>query len=123
MEWIAVLIALCVVAAFLILRQLALVSPEAARGYLQRGAKVLDVRSAEEYRARHLPNAVNIPLGELEQRIGRQAPNQDEVLLLHCLSGGRSGLGRRALKRMGYTRVFNLGSLGRAEKIVQAGRK
>lgn len=118
MEWITVLIVLGVAAVFLGLKKLGTVSPDAARDYLRQGAKVIDVRSPEEYRARHLPNAINIPLGELESRIGRHAPNKEDVLLLHCLSGGRSGLGSRVLKRMGYTKVFNLGSFGRAEKIV-----
>ena len=118
MEWITVLIVLGVAAIFLGLKKLGTVSPDVAREYLRQGAKVIDVRGPEEYRARHLPNAINIPLGELESRIGRHAPNKEDVLLLHCLSGGRSGLGSRVLKRMGYTKVFNLGSFGRAEKIV-----
>jgi phage shock protein E len=123
MEWITILIVLGVVAGLLVLKSLGSISPEAAREYLQQGAKVIDVRSPEEFRGRHLPNAINIPLGELEQRISHHAPNQQEVLLLHCLSGGRSGLGRRVLKRMGYTKVFNLGSLRRAEKIIRGGER
>ncbi len=119
MEWIATVTVLGIAAAFLAVTKMGSISPDAARAFLRQGAKVIDVRSPEEFRARHLPNALNIPLGELGEQIGRHAPNQEEVLLLHCLSGGRSGMGRRILKRMGYTKVFNLGSLARAERIVR----
>ena len=118
MGWIAASAVLIVAGALLALKQADSVSDEAAREYLRQGAKVIDVRSAEEYREHHVPNAVNIPVNELEQRIGKEAPDKTAVLLLLCLSGGRSAVGVRLLKRMGYTKVFNLGSLARAEKIV-----
>ncbi len=119
MEWIALLIVAGLAAAFLLLKFGSL-KPEAAREYLRQGAKVIDVRSPEEYRGAHLPIAINIPLGELKRQIGGHAPDKGQVLLLHCLSGGRSAMGTRVLKKMGYTKVFNLGSFGRAKKIVGA---
>jgi phage shock protein E len=91
-----------------------------AREFLRQGAKVIDVRSAEEFRAGHLPIAINIPLGELTESIGRHLPNKDDVVLLHCLSGGRSGIGTRLLKRLGYRKAYNLGSYRRAEQIVRS---
>ena len=118
MQWIAVLGVVVVGGVLLALKQADTVSDEAAQEYLRQGAKVIDVRSAEEYRERHLPGAVNIPVNELEQRIGKEAPDKAAVLLLHCQSGGRSAIGTRLLKRIGYTKVFNLGSLARAEKIL-----
>jgi phage shock protein E len=123
MEWIPILVVAGFVAAFLGLKHLGSVSPDAAREHLRQGAKIIDVRGREEYQARHLPQAINIPLGELAQRIAQHAPNKDDVLLLHCLSGGRSGMGCRVLKGMGYTKVFNLGSIGRAERIASEGAK
>jgi len=45
-------------------------------------------------------------------------PDKNQVLLLHCLSGTRSGIAKRQLKSMGYQNVFNLGSYGRAGKIL-----
>jgi rhodanese-related sulfurtransferase len=43
--------------------------------------------------------------------------DQNQVLLVHCLSGGRSGLAKQQLKGMGYPNVFNLGSLSRTRMI------
>jgi phage shock protein E len=113
--WIAVV---GVVAAFLLLKRLTLVTPAAAREWLGKGALVIDVRSEGEFRNGHLPGAINIPLGQLRDEITRRAPDKAQPLLLHCLSGGRSGMGQRVLKQAGYSHVFNLGSYGRAEKIL-----
>ena len=115
--WIAVVGA---VAAFLVLKRLTLVTPAAAREWLDKGAIVIDVRSEGEFQERHLPGAINIPLGRLREGIARRAPDKEQPLLLHCLSGGRSGMGQRMLKQAGYSHVFNLGSYGRAEKILAA---
>ena len=112
-------IGLGLVAAFLALTKIGSIRPDAARAALRAGALVIDVRNPDEFHARHLPNALNLPLGQLGEQIGRHAPNKETVLLLHCQSGGRSGLGRRLLKRMDYTQVFNLGSFARAERIVR----
>ena len=118
MSWIAILAVAGVFAVFVFLKQLNTVTEESAREYLRQGAKVIDVRTTQEYSERHLPKTINIPLDELKQRIVREAPNKETVLLLHCLSGGRSGVGTQTLKGMGYKSVFNLGSLERAEKIL-----
>jgi phage shock protein E len=107
-----------VVAAFLLLKRLALVAPATAREWLKRGALVIDVRSEGEFQARHVPGALNIPLDRLGDEIARRAPDKEQPLLLHCLSGGRSGMAKSRLKKMGYRNVFNLGSRGRAEKIL-----
>jgi len=53
----------------------------------------------------------------------RQIADKQQPILLHCLSGGRSAIALRQLKTMGYQQVFNLGSLSRAQQIVQAREK
>ena len=107
-----------VVVGYLLLKRLALVTTADAREWLRKGALVIDVRSEGEFQERHLPSAMNIPLGRLRGEISRRAPDKAQPLLLHCLSGGRSGIGKGMLKQMGYRNVFNLGSYGRAEKIL-----
>ena len=107
---------------FLLLKRLSLVSPATARECLKQGALVIDVRTREEFQERHLPAAVNLPLGQLRDGIARCAPDREQRLLLHCLSGTRSGVARAMLKKMGYRNVFNLGSYGRAQRILAAER-
>lgn len=105
-------------ALILLLKRMSLASPRTAREWLEKGAKVIDVRGKDEYHERHIPGAVNIPLHRLGDEIGECAPNKDQWLLLHCLSGGRSAIGKATLKKMGYCHVSNLGSYGRAARIL-----
>ncbi len=108
------------VVAFFVFKQLGQISPKQARDLLAAGGKVIDVRSPGEFASDHIKQAANVPLGELESRIPQIAPDKNQPLLLHCLSGGRSGMAKRKLRAMGYTNVYNLGSLGRARAIVEA---
>lgn len=96
------------------------VSVAEARRLLQAGAKVIDVRSRGEFSSGHVKGAVNVPLDELGRRIGSIAPDKSAPLLLHCLSGARSGMAKRSLRGEGYTQVHNLGSLQRARQIVES---
>jgi len=70
------------------------------------GAVVLDVRSPADFAAGHLPNARNIPLAELDKRVG-ELPAGKPVLVC-CNSGGTSGRASSLLRRGGRQDVFNL---------------
>jgi phage shock protein E len=118
MSWSSILIVGLILIVFIALKRLGLVSTKVAQMHLKQGALVVDVRSPAEFKAGHLPEAVNIPLHELADSLPRSVADKKQVLLLHCLSGTRSGIARRMLKGMGYQNVFNLGSLARARKIV-----
>ena len=106
------------VVAFLLLKRLSLVTTATAREWLNKGALVIDVRSEDEYREKHLPGTINIPLGRLEDEIARHAPKKEQPILLHCQSGMRSGSGTSTLKKLGYGNVLNLGSYGRAKEML-----
>lgn len=109
-----------VLAGFLLLRARGSLPPAKARELLAAGALVIDVRSPGEFAQGRVKKAINVPLGELEGRIGKLAPSKDTPLLCHCASGGRSGSAVSQLKRLGYTQAYNLGSLGRARSIVES---
>jgi adenylyltransferase/sulfurtransferase len=49
---------------------------------------LVDVREVREFTAGHLPGSVNIPLGELPQRLGEIPADAQPVFI--CRSGGRS---------------------------------
>ena len=118
MDWHTWIVVAGVVAAFLVLKRLMLLRPAAARALFEKGARVIDVRSEGEFQKGHLPGAVNVPLDRLRDEIVRHAPDKEQPLLLHCLSGARSAMGKASLRKMGYRNAFNLGSYGRAEKIL-----
>jgi phage shock protein E len=117
MDWtIAILFGVGLLA-FFALQRLSFVSAAVARHQLANGAIVIDVRSREEFQNSHVPNAINIPLEELRESLPRRVNDRNQVLLLHCLSGGRSAMARHKLKDLGYKNVFNLGSLARAKRV------
>ncbi len=118
MDWPFLLVLGALGGTLFLFQRLAFVRPEVARRHLAAGALVIDVRSPEEFRAGHLPQAVNLDLAVLREELPRLVPDRNRVLLLHCLSGGRSALGSRVARKLGYPQVFNLGSLGRARRIV-----
>jgi len=69
-------------------------------------AIILDVREPAEFGAGHLPNARNIPLGELGKRAS-ELPAGKPVLIC-CATGARSGKAASVLKAAGREQVFNL---------------
>jgi phage shock protein E len=119
MDWKTAVIIAAVVVAFIVWKRVTLIPVATASDHLRQGALLIDVRTSDEFAGRHLPGAVNIPVSRIEE-IEQRAKDKEQVLLLHCLSGTRSGFAVRKLKSLGYTRVYNLGSYSRAEKVVES---
>jgi rhodanese-related sulfurtransferase len=94
------------------------ISPDAALTYLRNGALVIDVRTPAEFNAGHLPNAMNIPLAQIESGSSLPLKDKNQVLLLHCQGGMRSAKAKKLLNDLGYANVFDLGSYSRAAQIV-----
>ncbi|WP_026583160.1 sulfurtransferase TusA family protein [Bacillus sp. J33] len=67
---------------------------------------VLDVREAAEYAFNHIPNAVSIPLGELEERLSEL--NKDDQIYVVCRTGSRSDLAAQKLTENGFSNVINV---------------
>ena len=67
---------------------------------------VVDVRARSEWEKGHLPDVVNVPLGELPRRLA-ELPT-DKPLVLHCQGGTRSAIGASVLQAAGVTQVVNL---------------
>lgn len=72
------------------------------------GALVVDVRKPEEYRAGHVPGAVNIPLAELEDCTDRLPEDHDAPLVTVCNRGNISLNALLVLKSLGYRNVRSL---------------
>ena len=118
-NWTPLLVFAAVVAIVFALKKASQISPKDALAHLKNGALVIDVRSPGEFNSGHLPVALNIPLDEIETVLPRRVPDKNQLLLLHCQSGMRSGMAKKKLKGMRYANAFNLGSYGRAERILK----
>jgi rhodanese-related sulfurtransferase len=67
---------------------------------------LLDVREVYEYVPRHPTGAVNIPMSELQRRVG-EVPKDREVLVI-CEHGNRSVDVTRFLRTQGVTHAYNV---------------
>jgi len=89
--------------------------PDAARKLIGAGAVVVDVRTPDEFAAEHLPQATNIPVQELAQRIAEvdklTGGDKTKPVVVHCASGNRSTKAKQQLEAAGYTQVVNGGGL------------
>lgn len=93
------------------------VDEQQAKDLLKQGAKLVDVRSQNEYAKQSLAGAVNLPLEDLDQL---EPAFQDGTCLLFCNSGTRSHIASEKLRSKGIDRVYNLGDFSRAKKIAAA---
>ena len=67
---------------------------------------VIDVRNASEWQTGHIPEAPNVPLATLAERIA-EIP-RDRTIVVHCQSGARSAIAASVLRARGVERVVNL---------------
>jgi rhodanese-related sulfurtransferase len=85
------------------------VSPAQATLLINReDAHIIDVREADEFSGGHLPDAKNVPLAKLADRIGEIEKFKDKPVIVCCASGMRSGKACGELGKLGFAKVHNL---------------
>ncbi len=79
------------------------VEPSEVKARLARGEDVflLDVREPSEVAEWAYPVGVNIPLGQLGERLG-ELPPRDVTIVVACHVGGRSAVAAQALSEAGW---------------------
>lgn len=88
------------------------VSSAEARKLVAEGALLLDVRTPGEFASGHLDGAVNVPVGELGQRLAQVEP-KDRPVVVYCASGMRSASAVGMLRSAGWAKVVDLGAMMR----------
>jgi rhodanese-related sulfurtransferase len=86
--------------------------PEKLKSLLEtdgRKALVLDVRTAEEFAAGHIPGSENINYVDLPD----SPPDvpKDRLIILYCHTGMRSHTAARMLAKLGFSRLVNFGGV------------
>lgn len=76
------------------------VSAEEAKGLIDAGAYVLDVREPDEFEMGHVAGATNLPLSEVPDHLG-DLP-RDRVIICVCRSGSRSARAASFLEESGF---------------------
>lgn len=73
---------------------------------------VLDVREQDEYDSGHIPGAVLLPVGTINEETATAViPEKDDTILVYCRSGNRSKTASAALAELGYTNIYEFGGI------------
>ena len=73
---------------------------------------LLDVREQDEYDSGHIPGAVLLPVGTIDEDTAAEViPGKDSTVLVYCRSGNRSKTASAALAELGYTDIYEFGGI------------
>lgn len=75
---------------------------------------LLDVRTPEEYKERHIPGSTLLPLEKPEAFIpalAKLVPDKNTAIYVYCRSGRRSREAVDMMQTAGFSNVFNLGGI------------
>lgn len=78
-----------------------------AKKLVKDGARLVDVRTPEEFAAKHIEGAENVPVDTVE---ARDMGAKDKPLVVYCGSGKRAARAAEILRKKGYT-VQSLGGM------------
>ena len=73
---------------------------------------ILDVREQDEYDSGHIPGAVLLPVGNIDEMTAAEViPEKDSTVLVYCRSGNRSKTASSTLAELGYTNIYEFGGI------------
>ena len=77
---------------------------------LNAGARLIDVRTVEEFNAGYVEGGVNLPLDKIQSGVFPTSA-KDTKIYVYCRSGNRSAQAKALLQKAGYTNVIDLGGM------------
>ena len=72
---------------------------------------ILDVRTWQEYRSGHIPEALCIPNEDIDETVVETLNDKEQVIFVYCRSGNRSKQAAEKLANMGYTNIIEIGGV------------
>ncbi len=81
---------------------------DAVRLINQEEAVVIDVRDENDYKHGHIINALHIPVGRMEARLGELEPFRDRPIIVACRTGQTSARAGVALNKQGFKTIYKL---------------
>jgi phage shock protein E len=85
------------------------IEADEAYALISNGAVLIDVRTAAEFAEKSVDGSVNIPVDEIED--GLKNYDTDTSLIFFCVSGTRAQKAVETAKKLGFDKVYNLGSI------------
>ncbi len=87
---------------------------------LERNAKIIDVRTPQEFRMGNVDGSVNIPLDKFNSATIKKIRKMNRPVLLCCASGSRSASAMHTLRSSGLEDVHNGGSWYKVFRTMQS---
>lgn len=79
-------------------------------------AILIDVRTLEEYEEGHIEDAINMPFDTISKETLKNVTNSKiDNIIVYCKSGERSRKAAIKMLELGYTNVYDLGSMSNWE--------
>ena len=74
-------------------------------------AIILDVRTADEFEKKHIPNAKSVPLEVFQDGNFSSLPDKNATILIYCWTGRRAQDAAQILADKGYKNVYEFGGM------------
>lgn len=72
---------------------------------------ILDVRTPEEFKSKHIPGAINIPNEAIGTEEVPELPDKEQLIMIYCRSGNLSKQAAEKLAAQGYTNIVEFGGI------------
>lgn len=69
---------------------------------------VVDVGEVNEFKNGHIPNAINIPVEQIDSNLKKLQKHKEKPIILTCRSGQRSTKAANILKKHEFTNLYTL---------------
>lgn len=77
---------------------------------------LIDVRTEEEYKEKHLDEAINISYENIVESLKENEKiTKNTPIIVYCKSGGRSSVAADSLIKNGYKEVYDLGAISNCD--------
>ena len=85
---------------------------DAKEKIINEGAIMVDVRTEDEYNEKHIDGSVLLTLETIDDvSAANVIDSKDTPIIVYCRSGNRSSQALSKLEALGYTKVYDLGSI------------
>lgn len=72
---------------------------------------IMDVRTSPEYQGGHIPGAINVVNGTVQDDMPDELKDKNRTIYVYCRSGHRSKLAAAKLVEEGYTNIIDCGGI------------
>lgn len=90
---------------------------DAKEKIINEGAIMVDVRTEAEYNEKHINGSILLTLDTIDEAsVANVIDSKDTPIIVYCRSGNRSSQALSKLEALGYTEVYDLGSIDNWEE-------